>query len=98
MPGRTISVGTSPVQLLDASKNRVQYIIQNKDTTVDLYIDDKSDVAITGPQAGRILGPMEIETATKLQDPALIDEPLYAVAASAINVYVNEFKGKVGFK
>ena len=90
MPSRVLTVGTTPVKLLDIHLCREQYIIQNQDLSVDLYIDETKEVSTSGTRTGRILSPMGVECANKDEDPALIKKEQYGVAASSITVWVWE--------
>ena len=90
MPSRIVTVGTTPVKLLDMMACREQYIIQNQDLSNDLYINDTNEVATSGTRKGRILAPMGIESACKSEDSALIKKEQYGVAGVSITVWVWE--------
>jgi hypothetical protein len=91
MPSRIVTVGTTPVQLLDIMPCRKQYLIQNQDLNINLFIDETDQVSTSGTRTGRILWAMGLESANNKDDPAIIAKPMYGVVASgSITVWVFE--------
>jgi hypothetical protein len=91
MPSRIVTVTTTPTKLLDIHPCRQQYIIQNQDTAINLYIDETNQVSSSGTRTGRILAPLGLESANKNEDPELIKKEQYGVVASgSITVWVWE--------
>ena len=91
MPSKIVTVTTTPIKLLDINPCREQYIIQNQDASVSLYMDNTKEVSTSGTRTGRILTAMGLESANKDEDPALIGKELFGVvAAGSISVWVWE--------
>lgn len=88
---KAVTVTTTPTLLLDINPLRKEYIIQNQDPAVDLYLGKSKNVATSGTRIGRKLTPNGLESTNDKENPELIKEEMYGVvSAGSITVWVWE--------
>jgi len=90
MGGKIVTVGTSPTILFDVNLTRQAFMIQNQGA-ISVYVSDNPNLAVSGVNTGRILGPNEIEVGTVFIDPKAVVGRMYAVvAAGTCDLYIDD--------